>query len=98
MLQWTGAPTITPIDATNSDAVVTVTVTCTLTEGVEYWDDIDDGDPPYLTFMDGWRYRFDHWHMHLWNGEQLTSLVPIEARPRRTEEAGHSSRWTSGFK
>ena len=85
------------IDATNATTADVVDSWTETGSGI-YWDDVDDGDPPYLTFMDGWRFRFDHWHMHLWCGEQLTSLVPVADRPRRMEEAGRSRRWTSGFK
>lgn len=89
-------------DATNSNSTSTETdaeviVTWTTVE-IPDVDFDDDGEPPYLTFMDGWRYRFDHWHMHPWYGEQLISLVPIAPRPRRFEETGRSRRWTSGFK
>ena len=86
-------------DATNSTTTAAEeVVTWTVTEVIGMDLDVDEDGPPYLTFMDGWRYRFDHWHIHPWYGEQLTSLVPIASRPRRFEETGRSRRWTSGFK
>ena len=92
MIQWTGAPTT---DAT-TDATNSIAVTYTLTEGIDYLP--EDDERSYETFMDGWRYRFDHWHMHLWFDDSIRRLVPVADRPRRIEEAGRSRRWTSGFR
>lgn len=88
-------------DATNETTTtandVQTVYTWTVTETISLDDIEDEGDPPYLTFMDGWRFRVDHWHMHPWFGEMVTDLMPIPVRPRRTEETGRKRRWTSGF-
>ena len=91
------------VDATNSTTTGTETdaqavMTWPVVEDLVDWDDVEEGEAPYQTFIDGWRFRFDHWHMHPWYGEQLTSLVPVADRSRRFEETGRSRRWTSGFK
>jgi hypothetical protein len=84
----TNAATTTNVEY--SGLAVVAAVCCNVIE--------DDGEAPYFTFMDGWRFRFDHWHIHPWFGDQVRRLAPPPTRPRRIETTGKTRRWTSGFK
>ena len=96
VIQWTGAPTTT--DATNTVTTNEV-VTFTSTVVVLLGDTLPDEDERmYQTFREGCEFRLERWHIHPWIMNGIPRLAPPTMRPRRTEVAGFSRRWTSGFK
>ena len=94
MIHWQGTTTM---DATNSTtAEEFVTFTTTLIEGIDYPPE-DEAERTYQTFREGCEFRLARWHIHPWIIEPVTHLAPTPMRPRRIEESGYRSRWTSGF-
>ena len=87
----------TTTDATNSTTADDMAImTWTVVEAVTAWPDDDERD--YETFLEGWRFRFDHWHMHPWHG-QLPRLQPGAVAERSRRRFSHGTpTWPSGFK